>query len=286
MSVWPGGLEETWTEAHRARHEAGLEEIVLTCAVEEMARWLERVDPPRSERVTPVLPVVGAIAWHLRVGGPWRALPGDFLVWRTVHGWLPRWLDLGLFDWLMCDVARLWRRAAGRKPEPSLGFIDTQSVKCIPVHGTRGYDTAKKVLGHKRIALFNVYGTWLAIAMVPASRQECDTLPALDAGKADWSSLREAILDRGFVAERCRVWQNGHGICHHVVERDPEQIGRIVLDRRWIVERSFGWLAYWGRLLRDRAGCLDRRHGRIAFAAVLSGVEALLNPMPVHVAAS
>ena len=47
---------EMWTEAHRARHEAGLKEMVSTCAVEEMARWLERADPPRSERATPVLP--------------------------------------------------------------------------------------------------------------------------------------------------------------------------------------------------------------------------------------
>ena len=59
-----------WTEAHRARHEAGLKKMVSTYAVEEIARWLERADPPRSERATPVLPVISAIAWHLRVGGP------------------------------------------------------------------------------------------------------------------------------------------------------------------------------------------------------------------------
>lgn len=114
-----------WTEAHRARHEAGLKERVSTCAVEETARWLERADPPRSEKATPVLLVVSAIAWHLRVGGPWRALPGDFPAWRTVYGWFRRWLELGLFDRLLCDVACLRRRAAGRKPEPSLGIIDT-----------------------------------------------------------------------------------------------------------------------------------------------------------------
>jgi hypothetical protein len=65
-----------------------------------------------------------------------------------VYGWFRRWLELGLFDRLLCDVALLRRRAAGRTPEPSLGIIDTQSVKCIPVRGPRGYDAAKKVLGH------------------------------------------------------------------------------------------------------------------------------------------
>ena len=48
-----------------------------------------------------------------------RALPGDFPAWRTVYGWFRRWL--GLFGRLLCDVARLRRRAAGRKPEPGLG---------------------------------------------------------------------------------------------------------------------------------------------------------------------
>ena len=277
---------EMWTEAHRARHEAGLKQMVSTCAVGEMARWLEQADPTRSEKATPVLPVVSTIAWHLRVGGPWRALPGGFPAWRTVYGWFRRWLELGFFDRLLRDVARLRRRAAGRRSEPSLGIIDTQSVKCIAVRGPRGYDAAKKVLGRKRVALVDADGTWLAIAVVPASTQERDTLPALDDGKAEWPSLREAILDGGFVAERCREWSNRHGMCHRVIERDPEQKGFVVLEHRWVVERSFGWLAHWGGLLRDRAGRLDVSAARIAFAATLSAVEALLNPMPVHDIAS
>jgi len=52
------------------------------------------------------------------------------------------------------------------------------------------------------------------------------------------------------------------------------------------VERSFGWLAHWGGLLRDRAGRLDVSAARIAFAATLSSVEALLNPRPIHDIAS
>src|SRR3954467_7928514 len=64
-----------WTEAHRARHDVRLKEIVSLNAVAEVARWLERVDPPRSGRATPYGAVVRAIAWHLRIGGPWRGVP-------------------------------------------------------------------------------------------------------------------------------------------------------------------------------------------------------------------
>lgn len=273
-----------WTKQHRVRHEASLKQMVAACAVKEVARWLERADPPHSEGATPALSVVSAIAWHLRVGGGWRALPSDMPPWRTVYGWFRRWVDLGLFDRLLCDVACLRRRAAGRRRPPRLGIVDTQSVKCLPIRGPRGFDAGKKVLGRKRVALVDADGNWLAVAVVPASVQDRDTLPALDAGKAEWPSLREVILDGAFTAERCREWANGHGMRHQVVLRGEGQKGFVVLARRWIVERSFGWLTHWGGLLRDRAGRLDVAAGRLACVAVLSGVEALINPRPARYA--
>ena len=271
-----------WTRAHRARHDARLKGIVSTYAVGEIARWLERADPPRSKRRTPLLPVVGAIAWHLRVGGAWRALPSGWPPWRTVYGWFRRWLELGLFDVVLRAVARLRRRGTGRGSEPRLAIIDTQTVKCIPVRGPRGYDAGKKVLGRKRVALVDAEGHILAVAVVSAAVQDRDTLAALDAGKARWPSLREAVYDGAFTADRCREWSNLHGMCHRVVRRDPTRQGFVVLERRWIIERSFAWLAHWGGLLRDRTGRLDVSAARIAFAAILSGVEALLNPMPIQ----
>lgn len=271
-----------WTKAHRARHEARLKSIVSLRAVGQVAAWLERADPPRSGRATPTVAVVGAVAWHLRVGGPWRALPPGWPCWRTVYGWFRRWQSLGLFDALLRYVAALRRRARGRHAGPRLAVIDTQSVKCIPVRGPRGFDAAKKVLGRKRVALVDADGTWLAVAVVPASTQDRDCLPPLSSGKACWPSLREAVLDGAFTAGRCERWCHQHGMRHRVVERSPEQKGFVVLERRWVVERSFGWLAHWGGLLRDRAGRLDVSAARLACTAILSGVEALINPAPTQ----
>src|SRR5215212_7721626 len=176
-----------WTEAHRARHEPRLKAVVAGCAVEAIARRLEDADPPRSGRATPVRRVVGAIAWHLRVGGPWRALPAGFPHWRTVYGWFRRRLELGLLDALLREVARRRRRAAGRRAGPSLGIVDTQAVECIAVRGPRGYDAAKGVVGRKRVALVDADGNVLAVAVVPASVQDRDTPEALDAGEACWA---------------------------------------------------------------------------------------------------
>jgi len=192
-----------------------------------------------------------------------------------------RWLDLGLFEALLRDVARRRRRKSGRRPGPTLGIIDTQVVRCIGVRGPRGYDAAKGVVGRKRVALVDAEGHWLAVAVAPASVQDRDALEALDADKARWPTLREGVYDGAFAAERCRAWSNLHGMRHRVVARDPEVRGFVVLARRWVVERSFGWLSHWGGLARDRAGRLDVSAARLALVCVLSGFEALLNPMPV-----
>jgi putative transposase len=256
-----------WTPQHRARHAAHLKQIVAWHAVREVAGWLERADPPRSPSATPTLAVVGALAWHLRVGGSWRSLPPGMPPWRTVYGWFRRWASLGLFEHMMRDLTRLRRRAAGRRPAPTLAIIDTQSVKCLSVRGPRGFDPAKRLVGRKRVAMVDAEGFPLAIA-----------LPALDKGKEAWPSLRLAILDGVFDTHACRLWSNLHGMQHEVVRRPPGQKGFAALPRRWVIERSFAWLTPWGGLLRDRAGRLDVSTARLHAALVLTATEALINP--------
>src|ERR1700712_5764058 len=92
-----------WTKEHRARHEPRLKDMVSQFAEKKVARWLERADPPRSEVATPTLAVVRAIAWHLRVGGPWRAFTvapaavadGVWLVPTLAGTWSVRPPDVG-----------------------------------------------------------------------------------------------------------------------------------------------------------------------------------------------
>jgi putative transposase len=199
-----------WTDRHRTRHETRLKDLVLRASLDEVARFLERADPPGSPDATPARRVLAGIAWHLRVGGAWRALPNGFLPWRTVYGWFRRWIDKGLFEALMRSLARRQRRRCGRRTR--LAIIDTQSVKCIGVRGPRGDAGAKKLVGRKRVALVEAEGHVLALAVVPANVQDRDTLLALDDGKEQWPSLRLAILDGAFTAERCQDWCHLHGM--------------------------------------------------------------------------
>lgn len=184
-------------------------------------------------------------------------------------------------------VPALDREGAVREPDarsgaptatPRLAIIDTQSAKCLGVRRPRGYDGPKKLVGRKRVALVDAEGHVLALAVVPANVQDRDTLRGLDEGKERWPSLRPTILDGAFTAERCREWCHLHGMRHHVVEKDPDQKGFVVLERPWLVERTFGWLRNWGGLLRERAGRLDVATGRLACVACLMAITALYNP--------
>jgi transposase len=69
---------------------------------------------------------------------------------------------------------------------------------------------------------------------------------------------------------------------HRIAARDPAATGFVVVARRWVAERSFGWLSHWNGLVRDRAGRLDVSAGRYALAAAASGIEAILNPVPLQ----
>ena len=98
-----------------------------------------------------------------------------------------------------------------------------------------------------------------------------------------WPSLRLALLDGAFTAERRQEWchghgSHGHGMRHRVVAKQPDQEGFVVLGRRWLVERTFGWFSHWCGPHRERAGRRDVATGRLACVACLMAVNALNNP--------
>ena len=41
------------------------------------------------------------------------------------------------------------------------------------------------------------------------------------------------------------------------VVNDPTPVGFEVLPRRWVVERTFGWMTRWRRLVRDYEERID-----------------------------
>ncbi|WP_250306636.1 transposase, partial [Streptomyces sp. A 4/2] len=131
--------------------------------------------------------------------------------------------------------------------------IDTQSIKTstnVPVT-SQGTDAAKKIVGRKRGILTDTIGLLLAVTVTAASLSENALgVRLLDQAKSAYPTIAKSWVDTGF---KKAVVEHGAklGIDVEVVNRNPKVRGFHVVKRRWVVERSIGWIMMHRRLARD-----------------------------------
>ncbi len=73
--------------------------------------------------------ILNAIFYRADNGVKWRNLPADFPAWQTVYGYFRLWVRLGVWERINTILVREVRWLSGRAEQPSLGIIDSQSVK-------------------------------------------------------------------------------------------------------------------------------------------------------------
>ena len=218
---------------------------------------LEPMLPPRKKLGRPPTDrrrIIDAILYVVKGGVQWRLLPTDFPSYKTVFHIFRKWAQDNTWEALNARLRALVRQAAGKRSRPTAAILDSQSVKSDPHGGEVGYDAGKRIKGRKRHILVDTLGLLLGICVTPASTPEREGGQKLLARTLGWFIwLRLMWVDSGYTGEAFARWVKTlrRKLKVEVVKRSDDMRGFKVLPRRWVVERTFGWLMRHRRLVRD-----------------------------------
>lgn len=218
------------------------------------APYLTLMNEEAPQREYPLREVFDALRWLVRSGAPWRYLPGDFPPWHAVYDQTQRWVKAGVFEHIVHDLRALLRAAQERKAQPSAVVLDARTVQSTIESGKRaGYDGHKRRKGSKTHMAVDTLGHLLALLVTPANEQERDQVAQLAQAvqEATGEQVEVAFVDQGYTGEEPQEAAQAHGIQLQVVKLPEAKRGFVLLPRRWVVERSFAWIARFRRMARD-----------------------------------
>ncbi len=223
------------------------------------AQWslLQPMLPKRHKLGRPPIDrrqIIDAILYVIKGGIQWRLMPADFPAWKTVYHIFRQWARNHTWEAINARLRAQVRQEAGKGCRPTAAILDSQSVKSDGHGGVVGYDAAKRINGRKRHLLVDTLGLLLGIHVTPANATERDGAQGLLERTLAWFSwLRLLWVDGGYCGPAFANWVKSlrPKLQVQVVKRSDAVQGFKILPRRWVVERTFGWLMRHRRLVRD-----------------------------------
>jgi len=234
---------------------------------------LMREDAPQRDHS--LREVFNGLRYIVRAGMQWRLMPNDLPPWYTVFQQTQRWLKAGVFEDLVRDLRMLIREINDRMPQSRAAILDSRTLQSTPESGGRaGYDGHKRRKGSKVHLAVDTLGQLLAALVTPADEQDRAQVGELAERiqEATGESVEIAFVDQGYTGDLPAADAQAHGIRLEVVKLPTAKRGFVLLPRRWVVERSFAWMARFRRLARDYERLSETLVGLhfVAFAILLA----------------
>jgi transposase len=219
-----------------------------------IAPYLTLMKEEAPQREYSLREVFNGLRWIVRAGAPWRFMPNDLPPWYTVYQQSQRWICAEVFEAMVNDLRALLRLAKGRKETPSAVIFDSRTLQSTVESGGRaGYDGAKRKKGSKTHVAVDTLGHLLALHITPANEQDRAQVGELaqQVQEVTGNSVEVAFVDQGYTGDEPALAAQAQGLQLIVVKLSEAKKGFVLLPRRWVVERSFGWMARFRRLARD-----------------------------------
>ena len=240
-----------------------------------VAPYLTLMKEDAPQREYSLREVFNGLRYIVRTGMQWRMMANDLPPWPVVYQQTQRWLKAGVFEDMVRDLRMLMREIEGRTPQPRAAILDSRTLQSSPESGGRaGYDGHKRRKGSKVHLAVDTLGQLLAVLVTPANEQDRAQVAALAelVQEATGDSVAVAFVDQGYTGEQPAADAQAQGIRLEVVKLPTAKRGFILLPRRWVVERSFAWMARFRRLARDYERLAETLVGLhfVAFAMLLA----------------
>lgn len=219
-----------------------------------VAPYLTLMTEDAPQRDYPLREVYNGLRYLIRGGTPWRMMPNDLPPWTVVYQQTQRWLNAAVFEAMVHDLRALLRLGQGRKEHPTAVIFDSRTLQSSPESGQRaGYDGAKRRKGSKTHMAVDTLGQLLALHVTPADEQDRSQVGALaeQVQAVTGETVELAFVDQGYTGSDALQQAADNKIRLEVVKLPEAKKGFVLLPRRWVVERSFGWMARFRRLSRD-----------------------------------
>jgi putative transposase len=230
---------------------------------------VEQQQGPGRKRTVNMREIINGLRYLTKTGCQWRMLPHDLPPWYHIAYYYYKWIHDGTLDYINDCLRIEIRIELGRKPEPSVAIMDSQSVKTVSSGEERGFDSAKQVKGRKRHIMVDMLGLLLVVMVTAASAQDSDVgQELLIEVKSKTRRLKKVYADQGYkqwLVDWIATWQK---FVLELVKKPPEQQGFQVLPKRWKVEQFFGWLNNYRRLSKDYERTVDSSTGMIYLVSI------------------